>query len=354
MVQHSCHLCNYTTIYKTRYDDHLRSARHINLQSQQPDAPPVTEDSRSYLNCPHCDKKYSSKSCLQRHMRKSHKKVPLPSALDSSLNAILSQQVQLLERVNAHMESIVAAPAAAPVTINNNTINNNNTTNNTLNVVCMNNRFGEAMGSNEFIDNLEFNRRDFEIIDKCRFYVQGAHMVLENKMEGIPKDRRPIRTGEVAGYDDGEDDEKVPADTSMVPYNKDYRDKNPGPIYIRDHGEWTAECPAIVEYHLRNNGCSKPQNIPRVMHFLMQYGNKIYDTYQKMKPKDESLKRIDDKMMQSGRSQTHIELLYKIRQSKCFTVDPPETSDTSGGELPAAEPVTVETTSQEATATTAT
>jgi len=252
------------------------------------------------------------------------------------------------------MESIVAAPAAAPVTINNNTINNNNTTNNTLNVVCMNNRFGEAMGSNEFIDNLEFNRRDFEIIDKCRFYVQGAHMVLENKMEGIPKDRRPIRTGEVAGYDDGEDDEKVPADTSMVPYNKDYRDKNPGPIYIRDHGEWTAECPAIVEYHLRNNGCSKPQNIPRVMHFLMQYGNKIYDTYQKMKPKDESLKRIDDKMMQSGRSQTHIELLYKIRQSKCFTVDPPETSDTSGGELPAAEPVTVETTSQEATATTAT
>jgi hypothetical protein len=86
------------------------------------------------------------------------------------------------------------------------------------------------------------------------------------------------------------------------------------------------------------------------MHFLMQYGNKIYDTYQKMKPKDETLKRIDDKMMQSGRSQTHIELLYKIRQSKSYTVDPPETSDTSGGELPAAEPVTVETTSQEATA----
>jgi hypothetical protein len=245
---------------------------------------------------------------------------------------VLSQQIahqtELLENVNTQLQTMVTtAPITNHTTVNNTTNNNNN---NTLNLVCMNDRFSDAMDSTDFIESLEFNRRDFEVIDKCRFYVQGAHMVLESKMEGIPKDRRPIRTQDVAGYDDGEDDDKVPEDNSIVPYDKDYQDKNPTPIYIRDDGKWMAECPAIVEYHLRNNGCSKPQNIPRVMFFLMQYGNKIYDTYQKMKPKDESLKRIDDKMMQSGRSQTHIELLYKIRQSKCYTVDSPESSDISG------------------------
>jgi hypothetical protein len=262
-------------------------------------------------------------------MRKNHPGIAVPSAMDPSLNLVLSQQIahqtELLENVNTQLQTMVTT---APVTINNTTNNTNN--NNTLNLVCMNDRFGDAMNSTDFIESLEFNRRDFEVIDKCRFYVQGAHMVLESKMEGIPKERRPIRTQEVAGYDDGEDDEKVPEDNSIVPYDTDYQHKNPTPIYIRDRGKWTAECPAIVEYHLRNNGCSKPQNIPRVMFFLMQYGNKIYDTYQKMKPKDESLKRIDDKMMQSGRSQTHIELLYKIRQSKSYTVDSPESSDISG------------------------
>ena len=331
MVEYCCELCDYKTKYRNHYDDHLRTNRHLMMaRIQSSDTViPAAEEPTNHYKCPHCLKKYSSKSCLHRHMRKSHKGVPLPSALDASLNMVLSQQIahhtELLENVNTQLQTMVAT---TPVTNHTTTINNNN--NNTLNMVCMNDKFGDAMNSSDFIDSLEFNRHDFEVIDKCRFYVQGAHMVLESKIEGIPKERRPIRTQDVAGYDDGEDDDKVPENTSIVPYDKDYRDKNPTPIYIRDRGQWTAECPAIVEYHLRNNGCSKPQNIPRVMFFLMQYGNKIYDTYQKMKPKDESLKRIDDKMMQSGRSQTHIELLYKIRQSKCFTVDSPETSDISG------------------------
>jgi len=334
MVQHTCIHCNYTTGLKSRLDTHLKSKRHLEILQLQEARD--EESAKKYHDCPYCKKRYISKSGLWNHSRNC---LPPQSAstpsltLDPSLNLVLSQQIahhtELLENVNTQLQTIVAT---APVTINNNTTNNTNNTNNnnTLNLVCMNDRFGDAMNSTDFIESLEFNRRDFEVIDKCRFYVQGAHMVLESKMEGIPKERRPIRTQEVAGYDDGEDDEKVPEDNSIVPYDTDYQHKNPTPIYIRDRGKWTAECPAIVEYHLRNNGCSKPQNIPRVMFFLMQYGNKIYDTYQKMKPKDESLKRIDDKMMQSGRSQTHIELLYKIRQSKSYTVDSPESSDISG------------------------
>ena len=144
MVLRTCECCYYSTIYKNRFEEHIRSSRHLERQAL------LTEQNtgREYYRCTQCPKQFGSKSGLYRHI-KTHR--------SSSVSEPITERV--VDHINIQLQPIAMAAPTTPVT--NHTTN---TTHNTMNVVCVNNPMGDTGVPDEFNTPLEVSRHDFDIL----------------------------------------------------------------------------------------------------------------------------------------------------------------------------------------------
>lgn len=144
MVLRTCECCYYSTIYKNRFEEHIRSSRHLERQAL------LTEQNtdREYYRCTQCPKQFGSKSGLYRHI-KTHR--------SSSVSEQITERV--VDHINIQLQPIAMAAPTTPVT--NHTTN---TTHNTMNVVYVNHRVGGTTEPEETDTPLEVSRRDFENI----------------------------------------------------------------------------------------------------------------------------------------------------------------------------------------------
>ena len=333
MVIRTCECCNYSTSYKCAYDSHINSKRHKNMQNKcviidsganirrtkasgtHPsvlgnDARNVVEASASIVivpekafECTDCRRRYSSRSGLYRHQKKciaenvSEKENTVVISSDTFIQ--LTTELKEIKTMLVNNTSI-----STPNTTNNITNNNNNNNyNNNINIYLnyLNTHCKDALNINQFIDTLQFDKEDFKIIDKNRFYVQGANKILQNKMEMLPMEKRPLR-----------------CITNMF-HNENTN--QPVPILVHDNDEWKPECPAVIEYWLNYSNFENEEEKMVVMRLIERYNDKLYDTYKEMLSKDTNLKRMDDKLSICGQSKTHIQMLRELSDIRPLHLD---------------------------------
>ena len=296
MVIRTCECCCYSTNHKGRYDTHMNSKRHQELliQYQKPDC--------ILFECESCHKKYTTKSILSRHKKTCTHPPPTatPPTIDSTDTVVISLETfnQLTTELK-EIKTLLASHGPSINTTNNNNITNHNNINIYLNY--LNTHCKDALNMNQFIDNLQFDKEDFKILDKNRFYVQGANKILKNKMELLPIEKRPLRCIMNMVQTEGVN--------------------QPVPLLVHDNDEWKSECPAVVEYWLNYSNFETEEEKMVVMKLIERYNSKLYDTYQEMLSTDKTMKRMDDKLSICGQSKTHIQMLRELSEMEPLHLD---------------------------------
>ena len=297
-----CECCQYSTPYKRVYDSHMNSKRHTERQAD------LLTQTKTYFECDTCPKKYNSKFGLSRHKKTcihtATHHTSTPPTTDPTNTVVIT--LETFNQLTTELKEIKTLLATREPSTTINTTNNNNITNN-INIYLnyLNTHCKDALNMNQFIDNLQFDKEDFKILDKNRFYVQGANKILQNKMELLPIEKRPLR-----------------CIMNMV---QSEGINQPVPLLVHDNDEWKPECPAVVEYWLNYSNFETEEEKMVVMRLIERYNEKLYDTYQEMLTNDKTMKRMDDKLSISGQSKTHIQMLRELSEMVPLHLDANET-----------------------------
>ena len=138
MEKFECKMCDFSTRVKCNFNRHFTTEKHnrniLNAPKLPVNAPnllinaPICAEivPRNPLACVHCDKVFTHKPSMQRHMNHRCKK-------NKQLN-LIKQQQETIEIQKKHIETQKKILTQRPQTINNTTNNTNNTTNNTVNI----------------------------------------------------------------------------------------------------------------------------------------------------------------------------------------------------------------------------
>ena len=136
---YSCNVCNYNTDFKTNYNRHCRSKKHMNKHN---------------YTCDICKKQYKHHSGLIRHKHIHSKQEIKPS----QTNVIY---------------------------------------NNTFNIFnFLNTNYPSACNLSEFIQNIDISFEDLEII-KYEGYIKSIRNTLVQALKNIDKDKRPIHCTDI-------------------------------------------------------------------------------------------------------------------------------------------------------------
>jgi len=302
MVIRTCECCCYSTNHKGRYDTHMNSKRHqeLLLHTQKTDC--------VLFECETCHKKYATKTILTRHKKSCTRLVTPPPSTPPTTDPTNTVVITLetFNQLTTELKEIKTLLATREPSTTMNTTNNI-TNHNNINIYLnyLNTHCKDALNMNQFIDNLKFDKEDFKILDKNRFYVQGANKILQNKMELLPIEKRPLR-----------------CIMNMVQCEGI---NQPVPLLVHDNDEWKPECPAVVEYWLNYSNFETEEEKMVVMRLIERYNEKLYDTYQEMLTNDKTMKRMDDKLSISGQSKTHIQMLRELSEMVPLHLDANET-----------------------------
>ena len=297
-----CDCCKYTTNVKSSYDDHLKSKRHLEQYNRC--LVSMTPLPGKSFECESCKHKYTTKYGLSRHKKSCTRYIAsLTSPAPDQTNTIdiLLETVNQLSTELKEIKTLMANTPQVLNTTNNNNITNNNNNNINIYLNYLNTHCKDALNIDQFIETLKFDKEDFKILDKNRFYVQGANKILQNKMELLPIEKRPLR-----------------CITNMV---QSEGTNQPVPLLVHDNDEWKSECPAVVEYWLNYSNYETEEEKMVVMRLIERYNGKLYDTYQDMLSTDKSLKRMDDKLSICGQSKTHIQMLRELSDMEPLQLD---------------------------------
>jgi hypothetical protein len=278
----------------------LKSKRHIECQSN------LITQTKTFFECNACQKKYNSKFALSRHQKSCASKCsdggkenkPVTSVPTDTIGILLETVSQLSTELK-EIKTFMANAQQPSNTTNNITNNNNNNINIYLNY--LNTHCKDALNIDQFIETLQFDKDDFKILDKNRFYVQGANKILQNKMELLPIEKRPLR-----------------CITNMV---QSEGANQPVPLLVHENDEWKSECPAVIEYWLNYSNFETEEEKMVVMRLIERYNGKLYDTYQEMLTNDKTMKKMDDKISICGQSKTHIQMLRELSDMEPLQLD---------------------------------
>ena len=141
-----CECCNFSTLLKTNYNNHLKTNKHIGnvsiklaevspkLAEVSPKLAEISQESSNTFKCKYCDQSYKHKSSLSKHIKYSctKNKTEDLTELVRLLNLQLEHKDKQIETQSKQIEKLMGK-----LEINNYT-NSNNTINNIVNVNLLN------------------------------------------------------------------------------------------------------------------------------------------------------------------------------------------------------------------------
>ena len=212
MTLHSCEKCMYSTKNRWVYDDHLKSKKHIAMQS----------DETAVIfqhTCKVCNKKYKSDRGLRKHNVTCKPDPEETSILLAQILKMKEEMKELKSQMALHLISDNAMIAPNTVANTNNSNSHNNIvdiansaiTNNSHNVtyrdinnntsihqnvhVYLNTHCHDTPSINEFIDNIQFSKAEIDQIVRAH---QGEQIhkalirVFKSKLQDVPFQQRPL------------------------------------------------------------------------------------------------------------------------------------------------------------------
>ena len=272
MPTRSCECCNFSTKYKNVFDKHLLSKRHLDTQNN---------NAIMKFECSICSKKYKNRSGLWQHSQTCVK--PPQEEVVSTGTTNMDQLMEKMLEIQKQMALI--APS--------NNTNNINIVNN-FNLTFLNTHCSDALNIDEFVNSVEFMTNDYKEIDKHRFFIKGANIILKEKLSTLPAKDLPVHCSQ----------------SNM---------NNPVSFYVRDNNQWKEECQSLIEYQIKyiDNFVNDEDKLAMVR-FFEKYTKKFSDTYEMKSIKNA---KLDDKMFVCQRSDTQIDMLSEMTNLQLLSVE---------------------------------
>jgi CRISPR type III-B/RAMP module RAMP protein Cmr1 len=186
-----CKICDYYTMRKCNFDDHLLTAKHKKnengniLESNGNENQQFSSNSK--YTCQKCDKEFNNRSGLWKHNKKCANEEKMFGSDFNEKEIIMT----LLQQNNQLQNQIIELCKDKSVNINNTNahINSHNKTFN-LNVF-LNEHCKDAMNIMDFVDSVKLQLSDLESIGKLGF-VEGISNIILKNLKALDIHKRPV------------------------------------------------------------------------------------------------------------------------------------------------------------------
>jgi len=276
----TCDCCKFSTKCKNVFDRHLLTKRHIDT---------LTNNTSLHLECSICSKKYKSRSGLWQHSQTCVKppSEEVVSTDNTNMNLFIVEKISELQKQMESMAMTLQSIAPSNNTNNINIVNN-------FNLTFLNTHCSDAMNIDQFVDSVEFVTNDYNVIDKHKYFIKGANIILNEKLSKLPAKDLPVHC-------------------SQSNTNK------PVSFYVRDNNQWKEECQSLIEYQMKYiDNFENEEDKLAMVRFFEKYTKKFFDTYEVKFTKNANL---SDKMSICQQSRTQIDMLSEMTNLQLLSVE---------------------------------
>ena len=189
-----CKKCNYRTVRKFNYEEHLLTTKHQKSMVINENQVKPAKTSNNNFVCQTCNKVYKDNSGLWRHKKN------CPNIEKSDNNQENNEQniekkdeiINFLMKENQDFKNLILEIIKKDTITNNNNIINTNSHNKTFNLnVFLNETCKDAMNIMEFVDSLKIELSDLENVGNVG-YVNGISTIIVKNLNLLDETKRPV------------------------------------------------------------------------------------------------------------------------------------------------------------------
>jgi hypothetical protein len=180
-VYFHCECCDYNTSYKSKYDRHIITDKHVVRTNETKKG---TQTVNSYV-CEKCNLNFNSRTTMWRH------KKTCDAGNKGEVMKLTALITQLMTQ-NSELVKTIKEMAPSVGSHNNNTINSNNRTSNNFNIqLFLNEKCKDAINLSEFVESLKITIEDLDF-SKKNGLVRGITDVMIKGLKKLDVTKRPI------------------------------------------------------------------------------------------------------------------------------------------------------------------
>jgi hypothetical protein len=256
---YSCSICDYNTVRKSNFDNHILSAKH----KEATDGNTIKQKLSKNINnfeCDICKKNYKDRTGLWRHKKKCKNEEFTECESEEDIKNTDEpsdkELIMLLIKENSELKSMMMK------VIENGTCNNSNNTTNSHNKsfnlqFFLNETCKDAMNIMDFVDSIKLQLSDLERVGELG-YVEGISNIIVKNLKELDITKRPVHC----------------------------TDKKRETIYIKDENQWEKDDEKKKMHKLVRKVADKnARMIPKYKEVHPDYGkstSKCSDQYNKI------------------------------------------------------------------------
>ena len=195
---YKCSHCNYTTIYKSNFEKHNGTIKHIKKyfgNNLATNGNILATESYNF-QCQYCDKIYQDRTGLWKHNKKCDSHVKKESKQTNNIDALTTLVLEVVKSNNEIQKQNNELHKNVMEIYKNGTINANiqniNSNNKTFNLnVFLNEHCKDAMNITDFVDSLKIQLSDLESVGKLGF-VEGISNIIVKNLKALEVHKRPV------------------------------------------------------------------------------------------------------------------------------------------------------------------
>ena len=191
-TNYCCEKCNYVTVRKSNFDNHLLTAKHkMEINGNE---------NKQYLSdnfcCEKCNKMYQTHAGLWKHKKKCNSHNPDVDK-DQLIIMLIKQNAELIKETSGFKNMMMEQQNTMLKVIENGTHNINNNNNNhshnkTFNLqFFLNETCKDAMNLMDFVDSIKLQLSDLENVGKVG-YVNGISNIIIKNLNLLDETQRPV------------------------------------------------------------------------------------------------------------------------------------------------------------------
>lgn len=189
-----CEICDYKASYKSKYDRHLLTGKHIKMENETKKGRKGNSQKLDVYECEICKKNFNSRTTMWRHNKTCCPPTQTPLIDKSKENkeeiAKLTELITQLMTQNTELVKTIKDMAPTIGSNNNNTTNINKSKNFNIQFF-LNETCKDALNISEFVDSLKITLEDLDF-SRRNGLVSGITDVMIKGLKQLDVTKRPI------------------------------------------------------------------------------------------------------------------------------------------------------------------